>query len=68
MPDQLDQERPDPGDGALEENDTESPAAAQFPADGGDGCHTGGIQEAEYQQGDSGEGSHDGMNSALGFE
>ena len=48
--DELDQRSEDPGQAALPDDHDERPFAAHFPADGGDGRHTGGVQQAEDQK------------------
>ena len=77
--DQPDNQRGDPCDGALPQNHAQGPFPAHLPADGRNGSHAGGIQQAEGQhagssQGTEGEetvaekGVHDGDDAFLGHE
>lgn len=42
-----------PSDDALEQDNEEHPLAAQLAANGGHGCHTRRVEQAEHQLGDA---------------
>ena len=52
------------GNGALEENDTDGPAAAKLSPDAGDGGNARRVQQAEDEHAECGKRCHDGSNAS----